>query len=117
MSTPVDDIRTTLDRALEDHPEEGVVRVNRRIFTDPEIATVGISQADIDEVALEVLALAGRTDQAILVGSSVAANLPALDAAPGRRGKTARPARKADRRMARRPRICLRTGRADQNGR
>ena len=37
MSTPLDDIRTTLDRALEDHPEEGVVRVNRRIFTDPEI--------------------------------------------------------------------------------
>ncbi|MEJ5919069.1 MULTISPECIES: benzoate 1,2-dioxygenase large subunit [unclassified Corynebacterium] len=37
MSTPIDEIRSTLDRALEDRPEEGIVRVNREIFTDPEI--------------------------------------------------------------------------------
>lgn len=43
------------------------------------------SQADIDEVALEMLALAGKTDQAILVGSRVADDLQALDAAPPRR--------------------------------
>jgi benzoate/toluate 1,2-dioxygenase alpha subunit len=37
MTTPVDTIRQTLDRALENHPDDGVVRVNRKIFTDQEI--------------------------------------------------------------------------------
>lgn len=43
------------------------------------------SQADIDEVALEVLALAGKTEQAVLVGSRVADKLKTLDASPERR--------------------------------
>lgn len=43
------------------------------------------SQARLDEVALEVLALAGRTDQAMIVGSRVADQLQALDAAAERR--------------------------------
>ncbi|MCJ7858428.1 benzoate 1,2-dioxygenase large subunit [Corynebacterium kalidii] len=37
MTTAAENVRTTLDHALEEHPEDGVVRVNRRIFTDPEI--------------------------------------------------------------------------------
>lgn len=40
MSTPIvnlESVQNTLDRALEDRPEEGIVRVNRNIFTDPEI--------------------------------------------------------------------------------
>jgi DNA-binding CsgD family transcriptional regulator len=43
------------------------------------------SRADIDEVALEVLALAGKADEAILVGSRVATELWGLDADPRRR--------------------------------
>ena len=55
------------------------------------------SRADIDEVAAEVLALAGKTDQAIVVGSRVAHQLCGLidgpaggvpmptSASPGRR--------------------------------
>ena len=38
MSTPIvnlESVQNTLDRALEDRPEEGIVRVNRNIFTDP----------------------------------------------------------------------------------
>ena len=40
MSTPVsnlESVQKTLDHALEDRPDEGIVRVNRNIFTDPEI--------------------------------------------------------------------------------
>lgn len=40
MSTPIDSLASvqyTLDHALEDRPEEGVVRVNRNIFTDQQI--------------------------------------------------------------------------------
>jgi DNA-binding CsgD family transcriptional regulator len=43
------------------------------------------AQADIDEVALEVLALAGKTEQAVAVGSRVADKLGALGATPQRR--------------------------------
>jgi DNA-binding CsgD family transcriptional regulator len=49
------------------------------------LTSEGTVQADIDEVALEVLALAGRTEQAIVVGSRVADKLAALDADPSRR--------------------------------
>jgi DNA-binding CsgD family transcriptional regulator/tetratricopeptide (TPR) repeat protein len=42
-------------------------------------------EADIDEVAAEVLALAGKTEQAIVVGSRVAHQLRLIDGPAGRR--------------------------------
>jgi DNA-binding CsgD family transcriptional regulator len=42
-------------------------------------------EADVDEVAAEVLALAGKTDQAIVVGSRVAHQLRLIDGAASRR--------------------------------
>ncbi|MDR7330088.1 benzoate 1,2-dioxygenase large subunit [Corynebacterium guangdongense] len=37
MSTPTADTRELLSRALENRPEEGIVRVNREVFTDQEL--------------------------------------------------------------------------------
>ncbi|SER87279.1 benzoate 1,2-dioxygenase large subunit [Corynebacterium cystitidis] len=37
MTAPTDNVREILDRALENSPEEGIVRLNREIFTDEEI--------------------------------------------------------------------------------
>lgn len=37
MSDRLDHLQHTLDTALEDRPAEGIIRANRRIFTDEEL--------------------------------------------------------------------------------
>ena len=42
----LDAIRQTLDEVVQDDADTGLYRCKRNIFTDPEIATVGMSAAD-----------------------------------------------------------------------
>src|SRR5699024_11065398 len=38
MSDRLDRLQNTLDTALEDRPDEGIIRTNRRIFTDEDLS-------------------------------------------------------------------------------